>query len=183
MARNDTSSRLKQALHFRNRGDKTEINKYAHQWRLGGDDRVKFGIRDCPRVLRRGRRFCSRRLMPRVLPSKEAGRITSFLVTSHMVCQDVHVCVARKGASMDWTTTSSYNLASSSAIRKIVMARCLHYQYTQHVQKKTKKLHTLCIIIEAYSVTSSGFSYRLWRIGRWDWWGWWWPGWRWWGWQ
>ena len=61
--------------------DKTEIDKCAHQWRPGDDERAMFGIGDCPCVLRRGRRFCSRRLMPGVLVSKAARWVMSFLAS------------------------------------------------------------------------------------------------------
>ncbi len=45
-ASNSTDSRLNQA--FRSVRDKMEIDKCAHRWQPGGDERATLGIRDCP---------------------------------------------------------------------------------------------------------------------------------------
>ena len=63
---------------FMSVGNKTEIDKHAHQWQPEGDERAKLRGRD---VLRRGRRFCGRRLLPGVLSSDAAGRVTSSLAS------------------------------------------------------------------------------------------------------
>ena len=89
-----------------------EINKCAHQWRPGDDKRATFGIRDCPWqcVLRRGRRFCSRRLMPGVVVSKAARRVTSFLASwlneSHELpgCARARSCLSRSRCNLAYLT-------------------------------------------------------------------------------
>ena len=45
-ASNSTDSRLNQA--FRSVRDKMEIDKCAHRWQPGGDERATLGIQDCP---------------------------------------------------------------------------------------------------------------------------------------
>ena len=61
--------------------DKMEIDKRTRWWWPEDDEKATSGIPDCPRVLPRGRRFCCRRLMPGVLASKAAARVTSFLAS------------------------------------------------------------------------------------------------------
>ena len=57
------------------------IEKRTRRWRPDNDNKATSGIPNCPRVLPRGRRSCSRRLMPGVLASKAAARVTSFLAS------------------------------------------------------------------------------------------------------
>ena len=55
-----------------------EIDRLAYLGRLEGDERATFGIRGCPWLLHRGRRFCCRRLLPGAVTSEAAARVTSF---------------------------------------------------------------------------------------------------------
>ena len=87
-----------------------EINKCTHQWRLEGEERALFGIRDCLRVLRRGRQFCTGRLLPGVFSSKAAIWVTYFrLSESHGPPGCARVQLRLEHA--DLTSISSYNRA------------------------------------------------------------------------
>ena len=64
-----------------------EIDKRTRRWRPEDNKMATPGNPDCPHVLHR-----DRRLIPRVLASKSATRVTSFLASqSHMVCQYVRI--------------------------------------------------------------------------------------------
>ena len=58
-----------------------EIDKRTRRWQSEDDEKATSGIPDCPCVLPRHRRFCCRRLLPGVLASKAAARVTSFLAS------------------------------------------------------------------------------------------------------
>ena len=61
--------------------DKKEIDKRTHQWQPENYERATFRIGDCLCELRRGRPFCAGRLLPGVLASEAASRVTSFLAS------------------------------------------------------------------------------------------------------